>query len=130
MDKKEKINAVYDALRQAGRAATKKEFARLLGINYTYLTRAMNGDPGCLTDSLVAKATALLEGKPVPKPEPTPVDELAAAMRSQAETLLVQAEQARLASEVARKQEENIGRLIALLEKERAARLEKKAGSA
>lgn len=63
MDKVEKLAGVYDSLVSAGACRNKKEFAALLGVNYNGLTRAMNGDPQYLTDSLVAKATALLAGR-------------------------------------------------------------------
>ena len=60
MDKKAKLNEVYSQLVEAGTCRSRKEFAALLGVGYNGLTRAMNGDPQTLTDSLVAKAAALL----------------------------------------------------------------------
>lgn len=63
MDKKAKLTEVYDQLVAAGQCRNRKEFASLLGVGYNGLTRAMNGDPQTLTDSLVAKASALLAGR-------------------------------------------------------------------
>lgn len=65
MDKQEKITTIYEALVDAGACRNKKEFAALLGVNYNGLTRAMNGDPQYLTDSLVGKAQALANGSDV-----------------------------------------------------------------
>ena len=58
--KQEKLNGIYAQLQESGRCRTKKEFASLLGVSYTGLTREMNGDGQYLSNSLVAKATALL----------------------------------------------------------------------
>jgi len=63
MDKKTKLNDVYSQLVESGACRSRKEFAALLGVGYNGLTRAMNGDPQTLTDSLVAKAAALLANK-------------------------------------------------------------------
>lgn len=71
MDKIEKLAGVFEALVGAGACRNKKEFAALLGVNYNGLTRAMNGDPQYLTDSLVAKATALLAGRSAYPPTPS-----------------------------------------------------------
>lgn len=65
MEKREKINDIFGQLVDSGLCRNKKEFAALLGVNYSGLTRAMNGDKQYLTDSLVAKATAILAGNGV-----------------------------------------------------------------
>lgn len=62
MDKKERLNEIYKQLVEQGICRTKKEFAALLDVNYIGLTKAMNGDKQSLTNSLVAKATAILAG--------------------------------------------------------------------
>ena len=101
MERQEKINAVYDALRDEGRVSTKKQFAELLGVEYTYLVRAMNGDPRALSGPLVAKACALLNGRELPKRE-TPaqpraedtgkMEQMLAVMLNQSETIRLQVE--------------------------------------
>ena len=58
--KQEKINRIFGQLKESGRIRNKKEFAALLGVEYTNLVSAMNGNPKSLTDSLVAKAAGLL----------------------------------------------------------------------
>lgn len=76
MDKKTKLNEVYAQLVEAGACGSRKDFAALLGVGYNGLTRAMNGDPQTLTDSLVAKAVALLNngpGTPALAPDTLPV---------------------------------------------------------
>ena len=62
-NKLEKLTAIYNALLESGAVANKKQFAALLGVEYTNLTAALKGNPRSLTDSLVAKAIALSEGK-------------------------------------------------------------------
>lgn len=44
---------------ETGRCRSKKEFARLLGVNYNGLIRAFAGEAQYLTDSLLAKVAAL-----------------------------------------------------------------------
>ena len=65
--KQEKLNGVFDQLQETGKCRTKKDFAAMLGVSYTGLTRAMNGDEQYLTNSLIAKAVGLLA---VPEPVP------------------------------------------------------------
>ena len=60
MGKLEKLNGVFKTLRDRGVVSNKKEFAALLGLNYTNLIAAMNGNERSLTDALVAKAVALM----------------------------------------------------------------------
>lgn len=60
MGKLEKLNGVFETLRDRGVVSNKKEFAALLGLNYTNLIAAMNGNERSLTDALVAKAVALM----------------------------------------------------------------------
>lgn len=65
--KLEQLIAYYTDLRVAGKIRNKKEFAELIGVNYTGLTRAMNGDEQYLTDSLLSRVTAVMtkEEQPV-----------------------------------------------------------------
>lgn len=58
-NKKETINRIFQELREKGIVRNKKEFAALLGVEYTNLVAAMNGSERSLTDSLLAKAVAL-----------------------------------------------------------------------
>lgn len=58
--KQEKLNGIFAQLQATGKCRTKKEFATLLDVSYTGLTRAMNGDAQYLTNSLLAKAAGLL----------------------------------------------------------------------
>ena len=68
-NKIERLSGVYKALQNKGIIKNKKDFATLLGVNYTGLISAMNGDEKYLTDSLVAKAVALLSEQPAPQPD-------------------------------------------------------------
>lgn len=61
MDKRQKLQGIFDSLRESGVVTNKKQFAELLGVNYTGIVSALNGDARYLTDSLVAKASALQE---------------------------------------------------------------------
>lgn len=65
MGKLEKITGVFETLRDRGVVSNKKEFAALLGMNYTNLVTAMKGNEKNLTDAMVAKAVALLNMDPV-----------------------------------------------------------------
>lgn len=58
-NKKETINRIFQDLKEKGMVRNKKEFAVLLGVEYTNLVAAMNGSERSLTDSLLAKAIAL-----------------------------------------------------------------------
>ncbi len=58
--KQEKLNRVFEQLQAAGKCRNKKEFAAMLGVGYTGLTKAMNGDEQHLTNSLLAKAVGLI----------------------------------------------------------------------
>ena len=61
----------------------KKEFATLLGVEYTNLVAAMNGNEKSLTDSLVAKAVSLLpDNEPLPKKEKTDIEKAIEAIQS------------------------------------------------
>lgn len=62
--KLEIITSLYNDLVQAGAFRNKKEFAQILGVSYTGLTRALNGDPQYLTDSLISKVAALANQAP------------------------------------------------------------------
>ena len=60
MEKQSKLIGIFETLRERGIVRNKKELAGLLGVNYSCLISAMNGDERFLTDSLVAKAVALM----------------------------------------------------------------------
>lgn len=62
MDKLSSLQQAYDALLRAGRVSNKKEFAALLGREYTGIINAFNGNEKFLTQSLVAKAVAAANG--------------------------------------------------------------------
>lgn len=55
MDKMNRLQCVYDYARSKSVCRTKQEFAAFLGVQYTNLTRAMNGDTRYLTDKLLIK---------------------------------------------------------------------------
>ena len=67
------LKRMYNLAALKGLCVTKKEFARLLGVNDKGLSAAMNGDPRNLTDSLVKKVELFasangLEGQAQPEP--------------------------------------------------------------
>jgi len=64
MDKLSSLQQAYDTLLQAGRVSNKKEFAALLGREYTGIINAFNGNEKFLTKSLVARAVAVASGVP------------------------------------------------------------------
>ena len=64
MDKQQKLQSIYDSLLERGVVTSKKSFAEKVGVNYSGVVSALNGDPRYLTDSLVAKAAALLVETP------------------------------------------------------------------
>lgn len=102
--KQERLVAIFAQLRLEGRIATKKDFAQLLGVNYHGLIDAMNGSPKALTESLVAKAAALVSDPPLAPPVQPPVTMSGETLHNMTETM--------------RRQEENISRLISLLEQQ------------
>lgn len=57
--KQERLNDTFSRFMETGRCRSKKEFARLLGVNYNGLIRAFAGEAQYLTDSLLAKVAAL-----------------------------------------------------------------------
>ena len=71
MDKQQKLQSIYDKLLSSGVVTSKKTFAEKIGVNYSGVVSALNGDPRYLTDSLVAKAAAMLAETPPPKGEET-----------------------------------------------------------
>ena len=62
MDKKERLRAVYDYLRFAGKVKTQKEFASLVGVGANNLSGAMNGDERYLTDGFFRKIADATDG--------------------------------------------------------------------
>lgn len=114
----EKLNEIFVALREEGRCTTKKEFATLLGVNYTTIICAMAGNEKYSSDKLVAKAKQVLNNQlasPSPAPAPEPprkIEEL-----SPAEMLRIIGGQA----DTIRSQQEVIARLIGGVETKKGA---------
>lgn len=85
-NKQDTLINVYEILLGQGRIRDKKGFAALLGVNYSGLVAAMNGNEKFLTNSLVAKAVALVSGSDIPAPqqkrEPTSIDKAIEAIQS------------------------------------------------
>lgn len=52
MTRKEQLGIIYDYLRSKGIVHTKKEFAQVLGMNYSSISNAFGGNEKCLTESL------------------------------------------------------------------------------
>lgn len=69
----DELNEVYDALRAEGRCTTKKEFAAMMGMNYTTIITAMNDPSRYGNQKIVAKAKSLLLNEGTPAPAPAPV---------------------------------------------------------
>jgi len=61
--KQEQLNSIYERLQATGKCKSKKDFATLLGVSYTGLTRAMNGDEHYMTSSLLSKAIMLVSAE-------------------------------------------------------------------
>ena len=49
-EKKDRLVSIYRAAKDAGIIATQKDFAEALGVNYTSISAAMNGNERALTD--------------------------------------------------------------------------------
>lgn len=67
MNEQEKLQTLTDAYNyclSTGKVRTKKEFAELIGVHHTTISSAFNVKGNYLTDSLVAKAAAILAGSP------------------------------------------------------------------
>lgn len=63
MERKEKLQKLYNQARLAGLCQSQKEFSELLHINNVSISRALNGDPRYLTDSLLSKIEKLFADK-------------------------------------------------------------------
>lgn len=71
MDKKDQLYQLYREAIASGRVQSKKDFAALVGIHYTNLSAAFNGNEKYLTEKLLAKIEkVLLDGAPAPEPSP------------------------------------------------------------
>lgn len=98
MTTSETLAEVYEKLRQEGRCTTKKEFAEMLGVNYSTLVNAMGGAPKYQSEKIAAKARSLLLIAPAPAPAPTPPREVTVSpdllniIATQAETIRSQQE--------------------------------------
>jgi len=55
----ELLKDIYGQLRSEGFCATKREFAQLLGVNYSTLINAMSGSPKYANDKIAARAEQL-----------------------------------------------------------------------
>lgn len=64
MEKLSQLNQAYNALLQAGRIHNKKDFAALLGREYTGIIAAFSGNEKFLTESLVSRAIRAANGIP------------------------------------------------------------------
>lgn len=74
MTESEKLKILTDAYNfclTSGRVKTRKDFAALLGVHQTTISSAFNSHGQYLTDSLVAKASALLENQGAERPADT-----------------------------------------------------------
>ena len=56
MDKRERLTFIFEQARVAGLAKTQGDFARILDINRSVLSAALNGNETYLTDNLMRKA--------------------------------------------------------------------------
>ena len=56
MDKKERLNYIFEQVRISKLGKTQKDFADLLGVNRNVMSAALNGDEKYLTDRLMKKA--------------------------------------------------------------------------
>ena len=61
MDKRQRLNSIFEQTRLAGMAKTQGDFAALLGVNRAGLSAALNGDDKYLTDNLMTKAEKLYD---------------------------------------------------------------------
>ena len=61
----ERLDAVYQALRDNGRVHSQKDFATLLEASETTVSRALKQDPRYLTPSIVKRAEAILQQEEV-----------------------------------------------------------------
>ena len=60
-EKKDKLNSLFTKLYSSGKVHTKKQFAELLGMSYSNIVMAMNGDERYLTDKLIKRVEQILE---------------------------------------------------------------------
>ena len=60
-EKKDKLNSLFTQLYSSGKVHTKKQFAELLGMSYSNIVMAMNGDERYLTDKLIRRVEQILE---------------------------------------------------------------------
>ena len=58
MDKVERVRYAYETMRTKGFVKTQKDFADLIGINSTNLSKILNGNEAYLTDSLMSKVNS------------------------------------------------------------------------
>lgn len=67
MDKLEYFKSAFNALRANGIVHTQKDLAKLLCTSESQISKAMKGDPGNLTDTLLGKIQLALDGKAIEK---------------------------------------------------------------
>lgn len=100
------IIEMFKDLQRRGICATKKELAAKVGVRYTYLVSAMNGNEASLTPSLLAKVKAYYRTAIGDLPPEQPRDVIIPASTAQLYNNLV---------EVVRSQQETIARLVETL---------------
>jgi len=89
------INEAYARAKQRGLCRSKREFAALLGVNESTISRAFAGNNKYLTDSLVGqvkKWESELENQSKPGSEDNTVKELLSAVRDMSATIRSQQE--------------------------------------
>ena len=72
MDLLERLENVYQELRNRGKVHTRHDFAVMMDASDTTVSRAFKSDPRYLTPSIVKRAEALLSGEPAPSPSKDP----------------------------------------------------------
>ena len=96
MEKKDYLVKVYIAARAAGLCKTQGEFAALVGLNQSTISKAMQGDEKYLTDNLVKRirlwADNVLEKHEEPKPDIVIPAETVRMYENLTETIRLQAE--------------------------------------
>lgn len=60
-EKKDKLNSLFTQLYSSGKVHTKKQFAEYMGMSYSNIVMAMNGDERYLTDKLIKRVEQILE---------------------------------------------------------------------
>ena len=103
MDLLERLENVYQELRNRGKVHTRHDFAVMMDASDTTVSRAFKSDPRYLTPSIVKRAEALLSGEPAPSPrkelEKTEADDVIFIPKETAKLYTNMSESIRLLSE-------------------------------